>query len=108
VPNSQRRLALKRANRVRTARAELKRQLRSGETAAAEVVLRCSRDTETMTVGTLLVCQPGWGPSRSATLLRTVSMSETKKLGTLTERQRVMLAAVLGRDADHHRSAARR
>jgi hypothetical protein len=103
VRNRQPLLALERANHVRVARAELKRRLRSGETAAAEVILRCSRDTDTMTVGALLISQPGWGPRRSATLLRSVSLSDTKTLGTLTGRQRVMLAAVLGRGADHAR-----
>jgi hypothetical protein len=103
----QRLLALERANHVRVARAELRRRLRSGEAAAAEVILRCSRDTDTMTVGELLRSQPGWGPTRSSTLLRSVSLPEAKTLGSLTERQRVMLAAVLGRDADHRQSDAR-
>jgi hypothetical protein len=92
-------LALEHANRIRGIRAELKRRLRSGEIAAGEVVLRCSRDTDTMTVGALLQSQPGWGPRRSSTTLRSVSLLETKTLGSLTERQRVMLASVLGREA---------
>jgi hypothetical protein len=108
VRDRQRLLALERANRVRVAQAELKRQLRSGEMAAAEVVLRCPRDAETMTVGAVLVSQPGWGPTRCATLLRALCLSDRKTLGALTERQRVMLAAVLGRDADHPQSGARR
>ena len=95
APHAQRLRALKGANRVRVARADLKRRLRSGEAAAAEAILRCSRDTDTMTVGELLRGQPGWGPRRSTVMLRSVSMSERKTLGSLTERQRVMLAAVL-------------
>jgi hypothetical protein len=94
-PTPQRLRALKGANHIRVARADLKRRLRSGETAAAETILRCSRDTDTMTVGELLRSQPGWGPRRSTVMLRGVSMSERKTLGSLTERQRVMLAAVL-------------
>jgi hypothetical protein len=92
----QRLLALERANRVRLTRATLKRRLRGGELAAADAILRSSRDTETMTVAELLLSQRGWGPARSAKMLRSVSLSETKTLGSLTERQRVMLAAVLG------------
>jgi len=91
----QRLLALDRANHVRTARAALKRRLRAGEVAAAETILRSSRDTDTMTVGELLLSQRGWGPRRSSNMLRSVSLSEGKTLGSLTERQRVMLAAVL-------------
>ena len=68
--------------------------------AAAQVVLRCSRDTDTMTVGAVLLSQPGWGPSRSSTMLRSVSLPETKMLGSLTERQRLMLAAVLDRESN--------
>jgi hypothetical protein len=101
APDRQRRIALKRANRVRAARAELKQRLRSGEIAAAEVALRGSRETDTMTVGTLLLSQPGWGPSRSTSMLQSVCLSETKTLGSMTERQRVMLAAVLGREGNH-------
>ena len=106
APDSQRLVALKRANRVRVTRAQLKRRLRSGEMGAAEVILCCSRDTDTMTVGELLVSQHGWGPARSSTLLRSVSLSEAKTLGSLTERQRMILAAVLGHDADQRRTEA--
>ena len=48
-----------------------------------------------MTVAELIVSQRGWGPTRSAKMLRSVSLSERRTLGSLTERQRVMLAAVL-------------
>jgi hypothetical protein len=106
LPDPQRLLALERANRIRATRAELKRRLRSGEMAAAEVILRCSRDTHTMTVGTVLLCQPGWGPRRSSTMLRSVALPETKTLGSLTERQRVMLAALLDRGYRHPGGAA--
>lgn len=100
-------LTRKRANRVPTARSELKRKLRSGEIVAAEVVLRCSRDTETMTIGTLLLSQPGWGPRRCSMMLRSVPLLETRTLGSLTERQRVTLAALLGREHMQIRNKAR-
>jgi hypothetical protein len=91
----QRRLALDRANHVRVARAQLKRKLRDGEVKAAETILRGSHDTDTMTVTELLSSQRGWGPTRAAKMLRSVLLSERKTLGSLTERQRLMLAAVL-------------
>jgi hypothetical protein len=93
----QRQLALERANHVRLTRATLKRKLRTGEVAVADTVLRSSRDTATMTVAELLLSQRGWGPTRAAKMLRSLSLSEKKTLGSLTERQRVMLAAVLSR-----------
>jgi hypothetical protein len=101
VNGKQRLLALERANRVRVARAELKRRLRNGEVAAGDAILRDSRDTDTMTVADLLLSQPGWGPMRCSRMLRSVALPERKTLGSLTERQRRMLAAVLASDAEH-------
>jgi hypothetical protein len=91
----QRRLALERANHVRAARAGLKRQLDAGEVKASEAILRGSRDTDAMTLIELLSSQRGWGPARSARVLRSVSFSERKTLGSLTQRQRLTLAGVL-------------
>jgi hypothetical protein len=91
--------ALERANRVRAARAELKRRLRSGELPAAEAILRCAHETDTMTVAEVLVNQRGWGPTRSRRMLLSASLAERKTLGSLTERQRVMLAALLASTA---------
>lgn len=91
----QRLLALERANHVRIARAELKRQLRGGEVKAADTIMRSSHDTDTMIITELLSSQRGWGPTRSAKILRSVSLPERKTLGSLTERQRLTLAAVL-------------
>jgi hypothetical protein len=95
TPAEQHLLALERANHIRTSRAELKRRLRDGQVKAAEVILRSSRDTATMTVTELLSSQRGWGPARSKRTLVSVSLSERKTLGSLTERQRVTLAGVL-------------
>ncbi len=100
----QRALALERANHVRRIRATLKRRLRAGEVAAADAILRSSDDTDTMTVAELLLSQRGWGPTRSAKMLHSVSLPEKKTLGSLTERQRVMLAAVLGSGENSQRT----
>jgi hypothetical protein len=101
----QRRNALQRANHVRGARAELKRQLRGGEVIAADTILLSSHDMDTMTVTELLSSQRGWGPIRVAKILRSVSLSERKTLGSLTERQRLMLAAVLSLGISKERAA---
>lgn len=99
--------ALDRAKQIRTSRAELKRRLRAGELAAAEAVLRGSRDTDTWTVTGLLTSQAGWGPVRVAKVMRSVSLAERKTLGSLTERQRLTLAAVLIRENKRRRVARR-
>jgi hypothetical protein len=105
--SQQRLLALGRANHIRIARSALKRRLHAGQITPAEAILRGSRDTDTMTVDELLRSQRGWGPKRSSGVLRSVLLSDTKTLGSLTERQRVTLAGILSsRERKKHPSAA--
>jgi hypothetical protein len=87
--------ALERANRVRLARAELKRQVAEGELTAAEVVLSCPWEAASMEIGDLLMSQHRWGRTRSHRFLGSMRMSETKTIGSMTERQRNELAARL-------------
>ena len=88
--------ALARANRVRLARAELKRQVAEGELSVAEVVLECPWEAESMTIADLLMSQHRWGRTRCRRFLGAIPMSETKTIGSMTERQRRALAARLG------------
>ena len=88
-------LALEHANRVRVARAALKQRVAAGDLEAAEVVLACPWMVQRMPVADLLICQPKWGRVRSLTFLKSVAIAESKTLGSLTERQRVLLAAHL-------------
>jgi hypothetical protein len=87
--------ALERANDVRLARAQLKRRVRAGGLAAAEVVLTSPWQTRTMSVAELLMSQRGWGRVRAHRLLLSLAVPENKQIGTLTERQRLAIAAVL-------------
>ena len=87
--------ALQLANRVRLARADLKRRVASAQLDPSEVVLGCPWMVESMSLAELLVCQPRWGHKRSRTFLRSVGLAESKTLGSLTERQRITLAALL-------------
>jgi hypothetical protein len=87
--------ALERANRVRLARAELKRRVASGEVTAAEVILSCPWEANSMTVFDLLLSQRRWGRTRARKFLGGLPLSEAKTLGSLTNRQRVTLAALL-------------
>jgi len=87
--------ALAIANRVRLARAELKRQVRGGRRNAVEVILNCPWEAESMTVAELLGSQQRWGRIRSRKFLFSLGLSEGKQLGTLTQRQRVILATEL-------------
>ena len=88
--------ALELANRVRLARAELKRKVADGEVSAAEIVLDCPWEAESMAIADLLTSQHRWGKTRCRRFLASVPMSEKKTIGSMTERQRRTLAAMLG------------
>jgi hypothetical protein len=87
--------ALERANRVRLARAELKRRVAEGETDVATVILGCPWEAHSMAVGDLLVSQRRWGQTRCRKFLSQIPMSEKKTVGSMTDRQRGTLAAML-------------
>jgi hypothetical protein len=87
--------ALERANQVRLARAELKRRVASGEIGVAEVILECSWEADSMAVSDLLMSQRRWGQTRCRKFLSQIPMSEQKTVGSMTERQRRTLAAML-------------
>jgi hypothetical protein len=92
--------ALARANRVRLARAELKRSIGRGEVEVAEVIRDCPWETESMTLSELLTSQRRWGRTRARKLLQGVALSENKRLGTLTPRQRALLARAVNAKSD--------
>ena len=87
--------ALERANQVRLARAELKRRVAIGELHVAEVILECPWEAESMAVADLLMSQRRWGQTRCRKFLAQVPMSEKKTIGSMTDRQRRTLAAML-------------
>lgn len=88
--------ALARANEVRLARAQMKREIASGQRDVLTVIGDCPWEAESMTLGELLRAQRRWGRARSRRLINSVSLSETKQLGSLTDRQRQLLLAALG------------
>jgi hypothetical protein len=94
-PHPQHLQALERANAVRLARAELKRRVAYGEISAAEVILSAPWEAESMTVSDLLTSQHRWGHTRCRKFLQCIPMSETKTIGSMTDRQRRALAHLL-------------
>jgi hypothetical protein len=95
APAPQHLRALARANEVRLARAELKRQVADGEISAAHVILDCPWEAASMTVSDLLTSQRRWGSTRCRKLLQSIPMSENKTVGSMTERQRQALSGLL-------------
>lgn len=87
--------ALETANRVRLARAALKRSVAAGEVKAADVLRDAPWEVETMTVGELLRSQRRWGRARCRKFVVSLSLSENRTIGRLTMRQRALLGAAL-------------
>jgi hypothetical protein len=95
TPEPQRLRALERANKIRLARAALKRRIALGEVSAAEVILHCPDAASSWPIGDLLMSQRRWGSTRCRKFLSRNHILETKPVGTLTDRQRRMLAGSL-------------
>jgi hypothetical protein len=87
--------ALQQANRVRLARAELKRRVAAQATTVADVVLDCPWEAESMALSDLLMSQRRWGRARCRRVLLSLGLPENKQIGTLTDRQRRALASTL-------------
>jgi len=87
--------ALARANRVRLARAALKRTIARGEAEVADVIRDSPWETESMSLAELLTSQRRWGRTRARKFLQSLGLNENKRVGTLTGRQRTLLAGAL-------------
>ena len=95
APQSQRLLALQRANLIRRARAQLKQRIAAGDLSAAEVILDPPTEARRWPLVELLTSQPGWGSATCRQFLAHNDISEIKPIGELTQRQRQLLAARL-------------
>jgi hypothetical protein len=98
--------ALEHANRVRLARAELKRRIAAGDVQVPDVVLDSPWEARSMELSELLMSQKRWGRERCRRLLLALGIPENKQLGTLTERQRAALAAMLAAPPAERRAQA--
>ena len=95
VAQPQHMAALEKANKIRLARAKLKRRVASGEVKVAYVIRVCPQEAQAMPVADLLMSQRGWGQKRCRRLLNEIPMSELKTIGSMTDRQRRQLVAML-------------
>jgi hypothetical protein len=87
--------ALAQANRVRLARAELKRAIADETETVADVIDRVPWEAASMTIFDLLISQHRWGRTRARRFLASIPMSESKTLEGMTDRQRTALVAKL-------------
>jgi hypothetical protein len=83
--------ALDLANKVRLARAEVKREVLAGTKQVVDMLLDVPECLETCRVIELLMAQRRWGRRRSLKLLNTHHIQENRHVGALTLRQRGLL-----------------
>jgi hypothetical protein len=87
--------ALADANRVRFARAELKRRIMECEVSVAEVLADPPREARRMTLEALLEAQAYWGPRRARAFLREVGIWDGRTVEQITARQCDVIARLL-------------
>ena len=92
----QRLLALGRANEIRLGRAKVRREIGTRRLSAADVLMDSPECVLSMSIFDLLMAQPRWGRTRSLKVLAVARISESKQVGSLTERQRGELRRLLG------------
>ena len=92
---TQRMDALKRANDVRTRRAQLKRDLRSGRTQVHGLLLDPPEYLQTAKVFDLMLAVPKYGRVKVNRILTQCRISPSKTIGGLSQRQRDELVSYL-------------
>src|SRR5665811_2263181 len=66
-----------------------------GDVGVAAVIEDCPWEADSMTLAELLTSQRRWGRTRARKLLQTLALSENKRIGSLTPRQRALLTSAL-------------
>lgn len=94
---SQRMEALRRANDIRTRRAELKRDLKSGKKAIEILLTSPPEYLKTAKVSDVLLAVPKFGRVKTNRILNQCRISPSKTIGGLSERQRAELVGYLRR-----------
>ncbi|MEW6583276.1 MAG: integration host factor, actinobacterial type [Actinomycetota bacterium] len=94
---SQRMDALKRANEIRTARAQLKKDLKTGNVTIQEIIASPPEYVMTAKVFDMLMAVPKCGKVKATRFLNHCRISQGKTMGGLSERQRNELLELLDR-----------
>ncbi|MEA2252771.1 MAG: hypothetical protein QOG70_3013 [Solirubrobacteraceae bacterium] len=89
--------ALERANVVRTRRAQLKRDLKSGRASIHTLLLEPPEYIETAKVFDMLLAVPKYGRVKANKVLQQCRISPSKTIGGMSERQRTELVSLLRR-----------
>jgi hypothetical protein len=89
--------ALRRANDIRSKRAQLKRDLKAGKTKIQTLLLDPPGYVETAKVFDMLLAVPKYGRVKANRILNQCRISPSKTIGGLSERQRAELVSQLRR-----------
>ena len=89
--------ALKRANDIRSRRAQLKRDLKAGRTSINDLLLRPPGNLETAMGFDMMLAVPKYGRVKVDKVLKQCRISPSKTIGGLSERQRSELVTLLRR-----------
>ena len=93
----QRREALQRANDIRVRRAQLKKDLKSGDAQIEEILSDPPEYVSTAKVFDMLMAVPKFGRVKAARFLNTCRISQSKTVGGLSDRQRAELIGLFNR-----------
>lgn len=93
--HEQRMDALKRANDIRSKRAQLKKELKSGDKDIIEVLSNPPEYLKTAKVIDLVLVVPKYGRVKATRILTRCRVSQSKTVGGLSDRQRAELIEAL-------------
>jgi hypothetical protein len=93
----QRMEALRRANEIRSMRAQLKKDLKSGRASIAEIISSPPDYVATAKVFDLLMAVPKYGKVKATRFLNHCRIAQGKTIGGLTDRQRSELLDLLAK-----------
>jgi hypothetical protein len=93
----QRMEALKRANDIRVKRAQLKKNLKSGDVSIEQILADPPEFVSTAKVFDMLLAVPKFGRVKATRLLTQCRISQSKTIGGLSDRQRHELIGLFNR-----------
>jgi hypothetical protein len=89
--------ALRRANEIRTARAQLKRDLKAGKVKVEQLLSDPPEYVQSAKAFDMIIAVPKYGRVKANKILTQCRISPSKTIGGLSERQRGELVAYLRR-----------
>ena len=87
--------ALAKANEIRIKRAAIKKDLKTGDLSIIDLLKNPPPEIENVALFDLLMCLRRWGRMRTLNLLTSLPISEDKRIGALTDRQKKQLIRLL-------------